>query len=432
VTSVKDLLSIFSSCNNICIDSRKAEPGDLFVALKGDQFDGNEFASDAINNGAKYAIIDDERFVKGDEYILVDDGLSTLQHMAIEYRRSLKHLHVIAVAGSNGKTTTKELLYSVLSKGYITHATRGNFNNHIGVPVSVLNCKSDSEIAVIEIGANHLGEHSDLCKIVQPTHGIVTNCGKDHLEGYGSVEGVVASNNELYEYMRSNQGHVFVHSDDNTLMGLSNDLSRTLYGIREDFSGVNVSVNSRHPTLELSINNGQDRWTIQSQLYGSFHAFNIAAAMSVGHYFNIDMNQMVDAINGYVPKNNRSEVMNWQGNKVLLDAYNANPSSVAGMIEYFKELPHMNKVIILGDMAELGRSSFREHKQTVDHLKSLINCQVILVGNEFEPFINELTCLFFKDTGQLMRYITDITPFQNATILVKGSRRHSLERLFRS
>jgi len=402
------------------------------VALKGDQFDGNEFASDAINNGAKYAIIDDERIVKGDEYILVDDGLSTLQHMAIEYRRSLKHLHVIAVAGSNGKTTTKELLYHVLSKRYNTYCTLGNLNNHIGVPLSILNCSTTHEIAVIEIGANHCGEHTLLCNIAQPNFGIITNCGKDHLEGYGSVEGVIQSNNELYEYIRSNHGHVFVNSDDNTLMDLSRDLSRTLYGTRREGEHVNASINSLYPTLELTINNDHKNWTIQSQLYGSFHAFNIAAALSVGHYFNIDMNQMIDAINGYVPKNNRSEVMNWQGNKVLLDAYNANPSSVVGMIEYFKDLSHMNKVIILGDMAELGSSSFGEHKQIVDHLKSLINCQVILVGNEFEPFINELDCLFFKDTTKLMHYIKDKTPFQNATILVKGSRRHSLELLFRS
>tara|TARA_B100000674_G_C37981224_1_gene982459 strand:- start:3422 stop:4720 length:1299 start_codon:yes stop_codon:yes gene_type:complete len=432
MANITDILSKCLSSKNVCIDSRKLERGDFFVALKGSHTSGNQFVRQALNQGASYALIDDPSINIDDRCILVDDALKTLQEIATEYRRLLKNMTVLCIAGSNGKTTTKELLYHVLSKRYNTYCTLGNLNNHIGVPLSILNCSTTHEIAVIEIGANHCGEHTLLCNIAQPNFGIITNCGKDHLDGYGSIEGVIQSNNELYEYIRSNHGHVFVNSDDNTLMDLSRDLSRTLYGTRKEGEHVNASINSLYPTLELTINNGHKNWTVQSQLYGTFQASNIAAALSIGHYFNIDMNHMLDAIKRYIPKNNRSEAMNWHGNKVLLDAYNANPSSVVGMIEYFKDLSHMNKVIILGDMAELGSSSFGEHKQIVDHLKSLINCQVILVGNEFEPFINELNCLFFKDTTKLMHYIKDKTPFQNATILVKGSRRHSLETLFRS
>lgn len=431
MANITDILSKCLSSKNVCIDSRKLERGDFFVALKGSHTSGNQFVRQALNQGASYALIDDPSINIDDRCILVDDALKTLQEIATEYRRLLKNMTVLCIAGSNGKTTTKELLYHVLSKRYNTYCTLGNLNNHIGVPLSILNCSTTHEIAVIEIGANHCGEHTLLCNIAQPNFGIITNCGKDHLEGYGSVEGVIQSNNELYEYIRSNHGHVFVNSDDDTLMGLSKDLSRTLYGTRKEGEHVNASINSLYPTLELTINNDHKNWTVQSQLYGTFQASNIAAALSIGHYFNIDMNQMLDAIKRYIPKNNRSEAMNWHGNKVLLDAYNANPSSVVGMIEYFKDLSHMNKVIILGDMAELGRSSFGEHKHIVDHLKSLTNCQVILVGKEFEPFINELNCLFFKDTTKLMHYIKDKTPFQNATILVKGSRRHSLETLFR-
>ncbi len=432
MANITDILSKCLSSKNVCIDSRKLERGDFFVALMGSHTSGNQFVRQALNQGASYALIDDPSINIDDRCILVDDALKTLQEIATEYRRLLKNMTVLCIAGSNGKTTTKELLYHVLSKRYNTYCTLGNLNNHIGVPLSILNCSTTHEIAVIEIGANHCGEHTLLCNIAQPNFGIITNCGKDHLDGYGSIEGVIQSNNELYEYIRSNHGHVFVNSDDNTLMDLSRDLSRTLYGTRKEGEHVNASINSLYPTLELTINNGHKNWTVQSQLYGTFQASNIAAALSIGHYFNIDMNHMLDAIKRYIPKNNRSEAMNWHGNKVLLDAYNANPSSVVGMIEYFKDLSHMNKVIILGDMAELGSSSFGEHKQIVDHLKSLINCQVILVGNEFEPFINELNCLFFKDTTKLMHYIKDKTPFQNATILVKGSRRHSLETLFRS
>ncbi len=432
MANITDTLSKCISSKSVCIDSRKVAPGDFFVALKGHKTNGNEFVTQALDQGAHHALIDDPSKNIDHRCILVDDALRTLQEMAIEYRQLLKNLKVLCIAGSNGKTTTKELLYQVLSKGHDTYCTLGNLNNHIGVPLSILNCTTNNKIAIIEIGANHCGEHSVLCNIAKPNYGIITNCGKDHLEGYGSVDHVIQSNNELYDYIRSNNGHVFVNSDDDTLMRLSSDLSRTFYGSSSPRNNVNVSIHSLQPSLMLNINVGSKNWMVKSHLYGTFQASNIAAALCVGHYFNVEMSQMLDAIQSYIPKDNRSEVLNWQGNTVMLDAYNANPSSVLGMIEYFKELSHANKVLILGDMAELGIASFGEHKEIINHLKLLMDTQIILVGKEFEPFVNELNCLFFEDTSHLLHFIKDNTPFHNSTILVKGSRRHALESLFRA
>ena len=429
---IDDILSKCLVCKNVCIDSRKAEHGDFFVALQGKNRNGNQYAKDAIEKGAKYALIDQEEYKLGDQYILVENALETLQNMARRHRESLSQLDCIAIVGSNGKTTTKELLYAVLSKKYNTYSTIGNLNNHIGVPINILKCTKKTNIAIIEMGANHCGEHALLCQIAKPNYGIITNCGKDHLEGYGSPEGVIQSNNELFDYLNKNNGHAFVNVDDDLLVRLSSQLSRTFYGFSPHLNNTQsqISITKYQPKLELAISDGKYTWELKSNLYGTFHASNIAAAVSIGAYFNVGFESMVDAIEKYVPQNNRSQIMDWNGNTVLLDAYNANPSSVLGMIEYFNDLKEDRKILILGDMAELGESSFNEHKAIIQRLKLVSNIQLILVGKEYKPFIEELSCLYFETTSELNTFIQQKFPFNKSTILVKGSRRHFLESLF--
>ena len=431
MNDIKDILSMCMACTGICIDSRKVKKGEFFVALKGPEVDGNAFAQDALSNGAKFALIDNEVYKTSDKCILVDDALDTLQTMGSEHRKSLTNTTVIAIAGSNGKTTTKELLYNVLSQKYSCYRTIGNLNNHIGVPINILNLNANHQIAIIEIGANHKGEHTKLCQISQPNYGIVTNCGKDHLEGYGSEADVIHSNKELYDYLLSVGAQAFVNANDQTLCSISEGVERIFYAVDASKNDhiLSARIKQQFPHLELEIHSNNKTWRVTSKLYGEFQLANISAAVAVGLFFNVDIMNIKLGIESYEPSSNRSQIIEWCGNTVFLDAYNANPTSVMEMIHFFDKYPSKYKLLILGSMAELGDYSNQEHLAIVNELKTLDCNQIILVGEEFKGFLSEIPCVFFENTNDLLVFIKKQS-FSNYAILVKGSRKHRLESLF--
>jgi len=401
---------------NISTDTRTVEKDSLFFALKGETFDANEFAQQALDKGAAFAIIDNPAKKTSDKFILVDNTLTALQELATHHRRQLK-TKFICIAGSNGKTTTKELTYRVLNSKFKTFGTIGNLNNHIGVPLCLLKLDNSYDFAVIEIGANHIGENLLLSEISLPDFGIVTNCGKDHLEGFGSIEGVIKSNKELYDYLKENKGISFVNQDDKTLMEISAGHERIFYGSNTG------KIVEQFPYIKFQT----ETCTIETHLLGSFQQFNISCAYTIGKYFGVADNLIQEAIKTYIPKNNRSQIVEWNGNKLLLDAYNANPSSMSAMIEDFSNYPIKNKIAVLGDMFELGEYSYTEHEQIIEQLKTSHIDKVILVGNEFKkhdsPFIH------FEKTNDLKEWLLT-QPLRDCFFLVKGSRGIALEKAF--
>ncbi|HMG69405.1 MAG TPA: UDP-N-acetylmuramoyl-tripeptide--D-alanyl-D-alanine ligase [Chitinophagaceae bacterium] len=412
-----DLYDVFLQHPIISTDTRTVEPGSLFFALKGEKYDGNNFAQQALDSGAAYAVIQNPAKKTSDKFILVDDVLVALQALAKHHRNQLK-TKIICVAGSNGKTTTKELIYRVLNSKFKTFATIGNLNNHIGVPICLLKLNSTYDFAVIEIGANHICENLLLCELAKPDFAVVTNCGKDHLEGFGSIEGVIKSNKEVYDYLKHNHGIAFVNQDDETLMNISNNIQRVFYG---NISGKLVE---EFPFIKFQ----NEYQTIQSNLLGSFQFYNIACAVVIGNYFGVNQNLIRDAIESYKPSNNRSQIIEWNGNKILLDAYNANPSSMSAMIIDFSKYPIVNKIVILGDMFELGEYSDEEHKEMIRLLIERKLDNVILVGKEFKkhnsPFIH------FEKTSDLKDWLIKQN-FKDFFFLVKGSRGIALENAFK-
>lgn len=411
---IENLYELFLKHPLISKDTRTIEPNSLFFALK-DKRDGNEFAKEAIDKGAAYAIIDDVSKYKSQKYILVDNVLQTLQKLANFHRSHLK-AKIICVAGSNGKTTTKELLNRVLSTKFKTFATIGNFNNHIGVPEMLLKLNKFHDFAIIELGANHLGEHKTLCEIANPNFGIVTNCGKDHLEGYGSIEGVIQSNKEVYDYLELSGGIAFVNQSDKLLVDISVKCNQIFYGVD------NEELLDEFP-VKLKI---QDT-IIHSSVFGSFHKHNISCAYAIGKYFDISENLIKEAIENYIPTNNRSELISWNGNKVLLDAYNANPSSMSAIIDNFSNYSIKGKIAILGDMLELGEHSYSEHQLIIDQLKASKIDKVILIGNEFKK---HSTPYIHFDTNKELKKWLQSQALKDCFFLVKGSRSLSLERAF--
>jgi UDP-N-acetylmuramoyl-tripeptide--D-alanyl-D-alanine ligase len=436
--TIKELYKIFKDCPNISTDTRNIKKNSIFFALKGEIFDGNSFAQEALIKGAKFAIIDNPLYniPSDDRLILVSDALTTLQKLAIYHREQL-NIDIIAVTGSNGKTTVKELLSNILSQKYKTLYTKGNLNNHIGVPLSILEITDVHEIAVIEIGANHANEHTFLCNIAKPTYAIVTNCGKDHLEGFGSVEGVINANSEVFNYMKSVNGTCFVNNDDQVLLSASQKNNRILFGTSYELNDnlyLSGNIISKFPFLKVKLNKNKsidipDNFILESHLFGSFHLYNILAATSIGLYFNVELTKIKNAIEEYIPKNNRSQLIEWNGNKLLLDAYNANPSSMIPMINDFAELNISNKMIILGDMFELGKESYKEHKSVIEVLLSKNFYKIILVGSEFAQHKHLLDCLHFNNYLELKEWLKTNNP-KDLFILVKGSRGMKLEKAF--
>ena len=368
----------------ICTDTREIKEGAIFFALKGENFNANQFAEKALNEGCSLAVIDEPPYKKDDRYFLVEDVLKTLQDLANYHRRQLT-IPVLAITGTNGKTTSKELVNAVLSEKYKVQATKGNLNNHIGVPLTLLNISKEHEMAIIEMGANHQGEIAMLCNIAQPTFGMITNIGKAHLEGFGGPEGVIKAKNELYTNIKQHQGKLFVNGDNELLMRLSEQAGRVTFGTHSnvDYEGVLIDCN---PFVKLKCKSKEDvqslesKQIIETSLIGKYNFENILAAACIGHFFKVSEQQIKSGLEKYIPSNNRSQVMQTKSNLVLMDAYNANPSSMNAAIENFAQMDRKNKLVILGDMLELGEDSEKEHKQIGELLKSKKFNAVYLCG----------------------------------------------------
>lgn len=425
---IKTLHQLFLKHKTLCIDTRKVVNGCIFLAIKGEKHNANQFAHEAIKNGAAYAIIDEPEYQINDQFILVDNTLQTLQELASFHCQSYQ-IPIIAIAGSNGKTTTKELITSVLSKKYRVLSTPGNYNNHIGLPLTILQITDYHKIAVIEMGANHIGENEFLCQIAQPTHGLVTNNGKDHLEGFGSMEGVVKSNSELYQFLLKNNGKAIVNANDQALMQMTIDLDNKLtyaanFKGRESTADVECFAEMLQPTIQFKLKNNP--LSINSNLSGDYNFDNIAAAVAIGLLFDLTPSEIAEGIENYKPSNNRSEIIKKVRNTIYLDAYNANPSSMELAIKNFAAMPFGNKVLILGDMFELGKYAHEEHQNLVEYCVKLGLNNVYLCGDLFKQTQHDF--ISFSNTTDLKNYLAK-EKILDANIFIKGSRSMKLETL---
>ncbi len=418
--SIQALYNLFKNSSAICTDSRNIISDSIFFALKGEIFNGNKFAEQALIEGSKYAIIDEEEY-KTERCILVDNVKECLQELA-KYHRKKLNIPVIGITGTNGKTTTKELIHSVLSSQYNCYATKGNLNNQIGLPLSILEINNKHEIAIIEMGASEIGEIENLSRIAQPSSGIITNVGMAHLEGFGSFEGVIQTKTELYKYIKENKGLLFVNSEDEILINKSMDIKRITYGIKSN-SDFKSCITNMFPFLSLQIGNT----SIHSNLVGEFQFYNILAACVIGDFYNINVDNLKKSIEEYHPKNNRTEIVETDSNYIILDAYNANPSSMNSMIDSFCKLEKERKLCILGEMRELGEYSDEEHTILVDKMKDL-KIESIFIGEEF---LNISTKNTYKNTQEFLKEI-DRFDIKDRTILIKGSRGIKLENLLKS
>ena len=421
---IEEIYQCYLQCTSVNTDTRKIEPNSLFIALKGENFDANTFAQEALIKGALFVIIDNKKyFTDKDKMILVSDSLKTLQELAKFHRKQLG-LPIIALTGSNGKTTTKELINVVLSKKYNVKATVGNLNNHIGVPLTLLAFDENTDIGIVEMGANHQKEIEFLCSIALPDYGYITNFGKAHLEGFGGVQGVIKGKSELYDYLEENKKVVFVNLDDDIQKNKTAKIARYTFSQIEK-SDVNIDLVSANPMVKIHFNNIE----IQSHLIGLYNANNINAAITIGKYFNIEERFIKEAIEGYIPSNNRSQLIEKNSNKIILDAYNANPSSMSAAITNFIQLKEKDKIAILGDMFELGNESIMEHKKIIELLLDQSEIETYFIGKHFFANKMELNNMyFFNDYEDFVNKIEINIPRQKM-ILIKGSRGMSLERV---
>jgi len=421
---IGELYDVYKEYPSIQTDTRKLNKKDIFFALKGPNFDGNEFAQKAIDNGAAYAVIDEKKFEIAGKTFLVENVLTALQDLAKHHRQQLA-IPFIAITGSNGKTTTKELIHAVLSTTFQTYTTEGNLNNHIGVPLTILKIKGDAEMAVIEMGANHIGEIASYCRIALPSHGLITNCGKAHLEGFGGEDGVRKAKGELFDHLRTlTHGYAFVMWDYDYLQEMSKGISGVIkYGTRSDAHLIGVAKKS-DPFLEVEIIQGLDEKNIKTQLVGDYNLPNVLAAVTVAKFFKVAETRLRAAIENYVPSNSRSQLVHKGSNKIIMDAYNANPSSMRLAIDNFSRMPG-DRVLILGSMAELGNESQKEHTLLVDQIKNHTWKAVALVGSEFEKINHPFHQ--FKNSVQAKEWFVQQN-FENASILVKGSRSMEMEK----
>ena len=409
---ISKIHKLFLNSSGITTDTRSIENKSIFFALKGENFNGNKFASEALQKGASFVIIDEKEFKIDERTLLVENVLETLQTLA-NFHRYFLNIPIISLTGSNGKTTTKELINAVLSKKFNTTATLGNLNNHIGVPLTLLSMNKNTEIGIVEIGANHQKEIEFLCNIAQPDFGYITNFGKAHLEGFGGIEGVIKGKSELYDYLRSNSKKVFVNEKDD----LQKEKSK---GIDKITLTSNIEFLSADPFVQLQYGNT----IIHSNLIGVYNATNIIAAVTIGEYFKISNAEIVSAIENYTPTNNRSQIIEKENFQIILDAYNANPSSMKVALENFHLLKKENKTVILGDMFELGDSSLVEHQNIVDLAESLNFEKIIIVGEHFYK-TKASKSLKYKD---FEAFKTSFRPIPNSNLLIKGSRGMALER----
>ena len=416
----------------VATDTRTVKAGSIFFALKGANFNGNEFAAQALASGAAYAVVDQIEFAINEQYLLVDDVLKALQALANHHRKQL-NIPFLGITGSNGKTTSKELINAVLAKKFQTLATFGNLNNHIGVPLTLLGINASHQFAIIEMGANHQKEIAELCEIAAPTYGLICNIGKAHLEGMGGFEGVKKTKKELYDYIESTSGTVFVNADDAITMELSAALNNKIYFGSNSESLLSGSIQSLAPMLCVAITFKKSAQThiVQTQLVGDYNLANILAAAGIGEYFKVPEQEIVAAIAGYTPTNNRSQIMQTANNELIMDAYNANPSSMFAAVNNFQQLPAPNKYLILGDMFELGEESIAEHQAIVSLVAALKFEKVIFVGKDFYQAAAEnkiASFQFFESTANASDYLLE-NSISAHTILIKGSRGMKLESL---
>jgi UDP-N-acetylmuramoyl-tripeptide--D-alanyl-D-alanine ligase len=430
-TSISDLYTIYRKYQKVCTDTRKLVPNSIFFALKGDKFNANEFAEKALKEGCSYAVIDDAKYKKGNKYIVFDDVLTALQDLA-KYHRSMLTIPIIGITGSNGKTTTKELVRNVLAKKYRTLATEGNLNNHIGVPLTILSITDEYEIAIIEMGANHQGEIEALCNIAKPDFGLITNIGKAHLEGFGGITGVLKGKTELYQHLQKNNGTAFLYADNPTLMNVAKGMELCTYGASGLCNLAGRLINSDN-FIELKWRGKKDplsldeKPVITTQLTGKHNYENILAACCIGNYFNISVTDINAAITEYLPANYRSQIIKKGTNLIFMDAYNANPTSMSAAIEYFAANPQKEKLAILGDMFELGAFADEEHKAILKLLKEKNLKNVILVGPNFvKQSKGSSSFKTFNTTEEAAKFVKQ-QKIKNTYILVKGSRGMKLE-----
>ncbi len=445
MTTTEQLYQLYLQHPGISTDTRKIATGSLFFALKGDNFDANTFAKQALNSGAAYAIIDNPAYKINDQSLLVADVLTALQDLARHHRKQL-NIPVIGLTGTNGKTTTKELINAVLSQHFTTLATQGNLNNHIGVPLTVLNINASHQVAIIEMGANHIKEIELLCSIAQPTHGLITNVGKAHLEGFGSVEGVKIAKGELYDYLSREVrksgspevGIAFINSNSSALMEMQ--ASRkfatppVFYGDAiDDLVSGEITENAPLLSLRWTNNSSGESYTIKTQLTGAYNLDNILAAICIGVYFKLPPSEINKGIESYQPQNNRSQIVQMATNTLICDYYNANPSSMMVAIENIEKITAKHKVLILGDMFELGNESTAEHKAIIEKSLSIPVDKRIFIGQDFKQA--SLTMNHESSTMNFYPNVEDAIagvkthPIKNSTILIKGSRGMALERL---
>ncbi len=422
--SIHELYDRYLQHPSVQTDTRRLQAGDLFFALKGDNFNGNTFAMAALAAGAAYAIIDEAPEVPDDRLIQVDDVLTTLQQLAAHHRLQLD-IPVIAITGSNGKTTTKELLTTVLSTTFRLYATEGNLNNHIGVPLTLLKIQADAELAIVEMGANHEGEIAAYCQMAFPNYGIINNVGKAHLEGFGDLAGVRRAKGELYDYLRLHEGAVFRNADLPYLAEMAQGISQQITYGTANAQVIGRAIDS-DPYLSVAMLSSGLETQINTRLAGAYNLPNVLAAIAVGHYFNIDIDTMKRAIEAYTPSNSRSQWMEKGTNRIILDAYNANPTSMKLALENLADMKADNKWVLLGTMKEMGAASLAEHQALIDQAVALGLKQVLLCGPEYAACDHDFT--WFEEVGQLTAYLK-AHPITRATVLIKGSRGARMEQV---
>ncbi len=421
--SIQDLHELFMKSSGVVTDSRKIKTNCIFFSLKGANFNGNEFAKSAIENGAIYAVIDEKKYLGDKEnYILVKNSLTTLQQLANFHRKKVK-TKIIGITGSNGKTTTKELINSVLKTHFKTYCTKGNLNNHIGVPLSLLEIADNTEFAVIEMGANHIGEIELLSKITEPNYGYITNFGKAHLEGFGSEQGVIKGKSELYEFLIENSGFIFYNSDDEKQKNILSNY-KNKFGFGKDASDLNYLVKAENPNIIIEVNNN----TFESSLFGNYNITNIISAISIGIFLGVPIKKVKNGVSNYISSNNRSQILKINSNNIILDAYNANPSSMLLAIKAFQNAELENKILILGDMLELGKDENKFHQEIVDYCNDLDIERVFLVGKIFSKtnysnkFISTNNYIELSNNKEFKK-------IKDSSLLIKGSRGVKLEKI---
>ena len=421
---IPELYQLFLKHPNIESDTRKLKSGDLFFALKGPNFNANQFIQDALQAGAVYTVVDEYEGPDDNRIIKVTDVLFTLQELA-KYHRLQFSIPFIAITGSNGKTTTKELAHEVLSTTYTTYTTEGNLNNHIGIPLTILKVKADAQMVIIEMGANHQKEIQAYCSYTQPTHGLITNCGKAHLEGFGGIEGIRKGKGELFGYLRENGGTAFLMNDYTYLREMSAGINKIFtYGTRDaDITGL---IKDSKAFLEAGITRGADIDCIKTKLVGEYNLPNILAAVSLGKFFKVPDDKIKQALENYTPSNSRSQLIEKDGNKIILDAYNANPTSMKAAIENFVKMEGENKILMLGGMMELGEASIAEHQSIISLINNYKWKKVVLVGGDYYKLTHAY--INFENSIQAREWLHQQN-FINTQFLIKGSRSMQMEKV---